>query len=269
VALDVGQGDALALAWRHEWWLLDAGPLSRGFDAGERTVLPFLRWAGVRSLAGLLVTHDDSDHAGGAGAVLRGVDVRWVGAPPACARALGARTGRPARVLVRGDTAASEPTVAVLWPPAEGPQGVGAGRDADNVLSLVLEIGTPAGALIAMGDAGAEAEDSVAPAGRVALLKVSHHGSVSASGADFVHRVHPVAAMVSVGARNRFGHPDPGVLARLREAGCEVRRTDLEGTLWFECSEGGVRALDWRRPPARRDPGARWIAALPRPGARH
>ena len=57
VALDVGQGDALALAFPDEWWLVDAGPRTPHYDAGESAVLPFLRWAGVRELAALVVTH--------------------------------------------------------------------------------------------------------------------------------------------------------------------------------------------------------------------
>src|SRR5262249_32538609 len=75
VALDVGQGDALAIAGADGWWLVDTGPRSPHWDAGEGAVLPFLRWAGVRELRAVALTHDDGDHTGGAAAVQRGVRV--------------------------------------------------------------------------------------------------------------------------------------------------------------------------------------------------
>ena len=50
VVLDVGQGDAIALGFEDGWWLVDAGARSPRYDAGESAVVPFFRWAGVRSL---------------------------------------------------------------------------------------------------------------------------------------------------------------------------------------------------------------------------
>ena len=73
VVIDVGQGDALALAGPDGWWLVDTGPRSPHWDAGESAVLPFLRWAALRELKLLVLTHDDGDHTGGATAVQRGI----------------------------------------------------------------------------------------------------------------------------------------------------------------------------------------------------
>jgi competence protein ComEC len=247
VALDVGQGDALALAFGREWWLVDAGPRAPGFDAGESTVLPFLRWAGVRRLAWLVLTHDDSDHAGGAAAVRRATAVARVGVGPRHRRA-GAAAG--ARVLARGDTLRRAPVVRVLWPPRDGPPA------GDNAGSLVLEAGTGRGRLLLLADVDGAVEDSLAVAGEAAALKVAHHGAASATGAGLLARTRPRLALLSVGARNRFGHPAPAVLARLAAAGVAVRRTDESGAIWLEWWAGGVTERDWRRggPPARRGP---------------
>src|SRR5690606_16426125 len=69
--IDVGQGDAIALRTpRDRWILVDAGPASDDYDAGERRVVPFLRRRGVRTLEALVLTHPDLDHIGGAAAVL-------------------------------------------------------------------------------------------------------------------------------------------------------------------------------------------------------
>jgi competence protein ComEC len=79
-ALDVGQGSAVVLETREHAWLYDTGPrYSQDSDAGERVVLPFLRSRGIQSLDGVVVSHLDLDHSGGAASVLRGIDVRrWV-----------------------------------------------------------------------------------------------------------------------------------------------------------------------------------------------
>ena len=55
-----------------------------------------------------------------------------------------------------------------------------------------------------------------------------------------------MSAAISVGAHNPYGHPTPGTLARLADAGAIVDRTDFEGALWYELSTSGVRRLDWR-----------------------
>ena len=59
--LDVGQGDAIAIGTTRGWRQLDAGPRTPRTDAGQSVVLPFLRWAAVRRLDALMLTHDDGD----------------------------------------------------------------------------------------------------------------------------------------------------------------------------------------------------------------
>jgi beta-lactamase superfamily II metal-dependent hydrolase len=105
-----------------------------------------------------------------------------------------------------------------------------------------------------MADVDSTVEDSLAVTPGVLVLKVAHHGAASSTGTGFLRRARPVFALLSVGARNRFGHPAPELLERLTAARVQVRRTDLEGALWFEWSDDGVREVDWRR---RRPPGPR------------
>jgi competence protein ComEC len=61
------------------------------------------------------------------------------------------------------------------------------------------------------------------------VLKVGHHGSRSASSEAWLRALRPALCVIEVGARNRYGHPDPGTVARLRDAGCGVWRTDRDG----------------------------------------
>jgi len=264
VVLDVGQGDAVALAFDDGWWLVDAGPRSPHFDAGSSVVLPFLRWASVRRLAGVVVTHNHGDHAGGVKRVLTGVPATRV-----VVRA-GWRLPRlPQRVSLHratmGDTLHHDPALVVRWPPRAMTGGD------ENAGSLVLEAGTSAGRALLAADVDSliEAALDVAPA--LAVLKVAHHGAGRSSGSEALARWRPRQAVVSCGRRNPFGHPDEGALERLARAGAEVRRTDREGTVWLEIDPGGVRPIEWRRSaqyvspaaPARLSVGPGPLAAAP------
>jgi competence protein ComEC len=246
IALDIGQGDALALGFADGWWLVDAGPRTPHFDAGEGTVMPFLRWAGVRGLERLALTHDDGDHTGGATAVLHGARVARVlvptpepGVPGPATRF--AELGRRLQGCARGDTLHRAPPVIVCWPPAGMPLPF------DNAAALVLEVGEASGRALLAADVDSTREDSLAVAPGVAVLKVAHHGSGSSSGARFLARVRPALALISVGRHNAFGHPDPRALARLAAAGVTSLRTDRDGAVWLEMSSTGVRRIDWRR----------------------
>jgi len=77
-----------------------------------------------------------------------------------------------------------------------------------------------------------------------AVLKVPHHGSRTSSGPELLAAVRPAVAVVSVGVRNAYGHPDPGVLARLTAAGADLYRTDRDGAVLLE-TDG--RVLDVTR----------------------
>ena len=163
VALDVGQGDALALGFADGWWLVDAGPRTPGYDAGEGVVLPFLRWAGVRRLDWLILTHEDSDHAGGAGAVRGCVRVGRVGISPRHRRD-DAAAGGEARALAAGDVLRRSPPARVLWPPRD------AAPADDNAAALVLEAGEGAGRVLLAADVDTTAEVQPRPPGRVVVL---------------------------------------------------------------------------------------------------
>jgi competence protein ComEC len=69
--------------------------------------------------------------------------------------------------------------------------------------------------------------------GHVDLLKVGHHGSRSASSEAWLEELAPPVAVISVGAKNRYGHPAPEVLERLSRLGIRVLRTDQLGTITF------------------------------------
>jgi len=101
-----------------------------------------------------------------------------------------------------------------------------------------------------VGDAeGAEEGDLLAlPRERLRadVLKVGHHGSRTSSSPAFLAAVAPEIAVVSVGARNRFGHPNPGTLGALDAVGARVWRTDREGAVTVTTDGASLRVSSAR-----------------------
>ncbi len=193
-----------------------------------------------------MLTHDDSDHTGGARALERGLPVRTVYAAAPRSGVPGPAAHEPIVPLVRGMHLTFAPTAHVLWPPAIDAPDVALSSRGDNAASLVLEVGAGATRTWLMADADSVVERALTPSGEVALLKAGHHGSGSSSGAAFVQAVRPRVVALSCGAHNAYGHPDARACERLACSGARLDRTDRDGTLWYELDARGVRRLDWR-----------------------
>ena len=201
----------------------------------------------------MVLTHPDEDHAGGLGAVLGnitagavigpGVSIGQSGQMAGLAEAR--RAGVPWRRAAAGDAWTIDGVdFRVLHPP--GPPDT-PDPDAPNDWSVVLQVTWGDFSALLMGDADAAIESRVlgahlAEAPAVTLLKVGHHGSITSTAETFVDAVRPEYALIPVGARNRYGHPDPVVLARLERAGTRIFRTDLQGTVLLAArADGTVR----------------------------
>jgi competence protein ComEC len=233
--LDVGQGDAILLQPRGApAVLVDGGPPGDGI-AGE------LRAAGVERLGAAIITHDQSDHAGGIRDLLGRMPIERIyfgvlrHATFAQIRAAGVATRRLARGSELRDGALR---LDVLWPPRELLAGPHAGED-PNLLAVVALARWRGFSILLTADA--EAEATPLDPGPVDVLKVAHHGSDDAGLGALLDRTRPRLAVISVGAGNPFGHPTPGTLATLAAHGVPVRRTDLEGTVRIDVSRNGVR----------------------------
>jgi competence protein ComEC len=263
-AVDIGQGTAVLVRTARHTLLYDAGPqYSREADAGERVLLPLLRALGERRLDLLMLSHRDTDHVGGAAALLRGL--------PVARMESSLEPGHPLLGLARSrgvEAASCEAGSRWRWDGVDfevlhpGPELL-ARRALDktrpNALSCVLRVvghwdGRPQRALLT-GDIEREQEAAlvaVAPELAAELLIVPHHGSKTSSSAAFLDAVAPRVAVVQAGYRNRFGHPAAPVLARYAERGIEVVRTPDCGA-WRFGPDGGScwRALSrryWHHP---------------------
>ena len=255
--LDVGQGDAVALrSPAGRWVLVDGGP--RGppplGDAGRRVVVPFLRSHGATQLAAIIATHAHLDHFGGLPAVLEAFDPAFVLEPGQAVPDAGylgflsavESDGAEWRAARRGDRLELDGVrIEVLSPDSAW----AVGQTDINEQSVVLLVTYGTTRLLFAGDAGMPTEMHLAGrVGHVTLLKVGHHGSRWATSDRWLDELQPDDAVISVGAKNRYGHPAPEALARLRAHGVKVFRTDELGTITFSVtSHGTITVSDVRR----------------------
>ncbi|MDA8216677.1 MAG: DNA internalization-related competence protein ComEC/Rec2, partial [Dehalococcoidales bacterium] len=249
--LDVGQGDAMLIqtaAGRRV--LVDGGPdgVVTANALGRR--LPF--WD--KSLDLVVLTHAHDDHLVGLLDVVRDWQVRevMVGRPPQNqslayqewtglldARGIKVTQARTGQEIGLGDGARLRVVHAgEVWD----------GDDASlNDSSLVLYLEKGASVVALMGDAGPQVQQWLVEkghVGRVSVLKVPHHGAADALDAQFLEAAAPQAAVISVGAENRFGHPDAEALNLLGSAA--VYRTDVHGSVDIMLADTGVHVVPSR-----------------------
>jgi competence protein ComEC len=241
--IDVGQGDSILLVTPDQHTLLiDAGGLPAwmhsDFDLGEQVVSSYLWNRGIDHLDVVVITHPHADHYGGMPAVMANFHPRelWLSIDRpvgefALVVAQAQRAGIAISIKKEGDEFDYGGAHFHMLAPGRD-QVTGSMRPNDDCLVFTAAFrGTTA---LLEGDAERLAERRVVEEHPSAmLLKVAHHGSASGTSADLLATVHPRYAVISVGARNVYGHPRFDVLERLQRAGVQTYRTDEEGAVSF------------------------------------
>ncbi|MFO1379541.1 MAG: DNA internalization-related competence protein ComEC/Rec2 [Chitinivorax sp.] len=247
--LDIGQGTAVVIRTAHRSLLYDTGPaFSSEADSGNRSILPYLRGEGVAQLDGLVLSHDDTDHTGGAASVLGGMPTGWLLHSLPGRSPLLARPGtRPLACLAGQRWQWDGVSFTTLAPTAAS---LSRADLKDNDRSCVIRVSAACGTALLTADIERGSEQQLL-AGQAALLPadvllVPHHGSKTSSGEDFVAAVAPRYALVSAGYRNRYGHPRADVLQRYYQQHSEILRTDRDGAVEMSCTDQGWELQRWR-----------------------
>jgi competence protein ComEC len=238
--LDVGQGLAAVVRTREHTLIYDPGPLySAESDAGQRVVVPYLRNLGINRVDMLVVTHRDSDHAGGTASVQSALSVGEVRSSVA------EIAGQPCLAGQRWHWDGVE--FAILHPDTEASTAAGKSNHLSCVLSVV------AGGKRMLLTSDIEAPDEAALLARYPgqltadVLLVPHHGSRTSSTPAFLEAVAPQVAVIPVGYRNRFGHPKADVVERYVAMGVPLWRTDRDGAVQIRLAQEGLALSGWRR----------------------
>lgn len=243
--LDVGQGTAILVRTSAHSLLYDTGPALGDNNAGEQIILPRLRALGITRLDGLMLTHDDLDHTGGAASIMRDVDIGTVMTSLPEGHSL---LQRPFVRCLRGQHWEWDGVnFEILNPPD---YAYAQATRSDNNKSCVLKISQDRQSLLLTADAERigelEMTESVADKLPATVLVAGHHGSRTSSIEEFVQAVHPEQAVFTLGWRNRFGHPHEEVVRRFAEAGVEMHRTDRQGWMRLTFADSKIEVAHWR-----------------------
>jgi competence protein ComEC len=228
--------------------LYDAGPAyGPQIDSGNRIIVPYLRASGVRVLTGMVITHADNDHSGGANSVLQAMSPQWLLTSMAADHPSIALAASPTRCEAGAQWRWDGVDFELLHPAREN---YAREKFRGNDRGCVLKITARGAGVLLAADIEQKSERemlaSVPAQLRAQILLVPHHGSRTSSSPEFVAQVNPDIALVAAGFRNRFGHPKDDVLDRYRALGSRIYRTDLDGALLVEIGGDAVKVQRYR-----------------------
>lgn len=234
---DIGQGDSILIQQGFFQVLIDSGPDDRVLGCLGKFIPP---WDRIIEL--IILTHGDADHIGYFSEILSLYQAKYIFFPDtpkntATVKGLkeaidqelqdGAFLKRP--ILGQSVSLPSGGTLTFLERPGKLPPGA---SENDRSIVCLLEYGQTR--WLFTGDLEEKGEISLLKHGllpQVDGLKVGHHGSASSSSLDFLKKLQPQLAAISVGAKNTYGHPTAKALGNLQTVGSVVLRTDQLGDI--------------------------------------
>ena len=249
--LDVGHGLAVVARTASKTLLYDSGPAFNAMtDSGNRIITPFLQGEGIHYLDGMIVSHADADHSGGALSVLETVPVNWI---------LSSLTDtHPLQQAAAGKIRSHRCQAGASWQwdgirfdilhPTE--TDYNNSRQKTNALSCVLKITTAQGSILLPADIEKQSEKQLVRyyGSKLAstVLIAPHHGSKTSSSEAFLQQVNPRFAIFTAGYMDRFGHPAEEVTRRYQALGINQFRSDAHGALLLRFSGHTVTTEAWR-----------------------
>ena len=257
-ALDVGQGDCLAVTSGRTVYLVDGGS-SDVNQVGTYRILPYLKQQGIGCLEGIFLTHPDQDHINGVQELLEAIaagktslEVKRLLLPwwmqdqeeTRNLRELAQEAGLSLHYLQAGDCMrAGDLQIQVLHPSA-GTSYRG------NEGSLVLKLTSGSFQGLLTGDLEGIGEEAVESSGLLTkcdYLKVAHHGSRNSTSAAFLDRVQPEICIISAPANSIYGHPHAEVLERIENQGASWYQTGISGAIRVKIQKGKMQVEEYRR----------------------
>ncbi len=250
ISFDIGQGDAILIKTpENQTMLIDGGPNNKVLQKLGQ-YLPVL----AKRIDIVLLTHPHADHVSGLIEVLKRYDVGAVILTGAELKTdvyseflkITLEKNIPVVIAEAGEAIHFGPAMAglefdILSPRQAGnltfnkkSEGFSSSGNDVNDTSIVGKLIFNDFSILLMGDATSKIENQLLIYGenlKSDVLKVGHHGSKYSSSLSFLKFVSPKAAIIEVGAKNRYGHPSPAALSRLKMINANIFRTDLNGDI--------------------------------------
>jgi competence protein ComEC len=252
--LDVGQGNAAVVEFpRGRRMLIDGGGFRLGdFDVGRMVLAPYLWRNKITRIHTLVLSHPQADHMNGLRFIAEhfSPDTLWYSGDrvesDSYRRFMKAVAAQHIETRIPGDPMIPREISGVrleLFHPLPHPQEGGWLSSLDvNDRSLVLRLSHAGTSFLFPGDISRAVEiELIRRFGdrlRSHVLLAPHHGSRTSSSEGFLRGVRPEWCVISAGFRNQFGFPHSEVLARLRDVGARIARTDRHGAVRIVASNG-------------------------------
>ena len=226
--LDVGEADCALINSNGEYALIDAGNTIDG-----NKIVKYFESLGITDFKYLFGTHAHEDHIGGLANIIYNFNIGTVYMPNVPSeyksyhnvlKALNKKNLELNNPINDEEYKLGESTLKIIYN--------GENEEDINNSSLIIKLTYKNKSFLFTGDTTKEVEDKILDKEiNSNLLKVSHHGSNDASSANFLVKVHPEYAIISVGKDNDYYHPHQVTLDKLERLGTIIYRTDLDGTI--------------------------------------
>lgn len=242
VFFDVQNADAIMIKTPlNKYFLIDSGkmPYKGGKTQSQMIILSYLKDIGVKNIEGLIITHFDSDHAGGAVKLIENLGVKCI-----YVNSLGDKSNLAQKIYKSGKCKLKlAKNNEIIY--KEGDLTIKnfvnhfAGKDSDNENSIITLVSKSDFDELFMGDAGIDAFEKIKNylPQKIEVLKVGHHGAKNVVNKEFLDRINPEVALISTGINN-YGHPNGVTLNLLESHKVKTFRTDRQNAIKIDYVRG-------------------------------
>ncbi len=247
IFFDVGNADAILVKTPdHKYILIDTAnqPSKSGFSSAKTIIYEYLKDHGIKTMDYMIVTHYDSDHAGGAIQLLELLKVKnivlnsYKGDSPFAESIPKAAKLRHTNIIYPKNNTE-------LLKYKNGSLKIFQSTEKeldDNSSSLITLMNNGENKILFTGDANANVINSLNLPPNISVLKVGHHGAKFTTDEKFLKEKGIKTAVISTGT-NDYGHPTPPTIKTLQKSGVQILRTDSDNAVKVVLTKKGVKTL--------------------------
>lgn len=232
--IDVGQGDAALIQVNNINMLIDSGP-----KESRNKILDYLQSLNIKKINYIVATHPHEDHIGNMAKIIKTYGLYKFYAPKienttsTFEKMIDALKDKNLKInVIKKDTNSidlGKNTDVTVFSPIKD------SYDNINNYSPVIKIQYGDTSFLFTGDAEKEVENEILLDSnnniRSDVIKIGHHGSSTSSSKSFIEKVNPSIAIISVGADNKFNHPNKSTIDCLTKNNIKIYQTNKENTI--------------------------------------